>query len=169
MESATRLHQNRLNLIRTQRGICRREAETPDLTQGTGIRLWGFEASELQRHTSQSWRMRGFPSRSAPSLGGQTASLVGQKHHLSGSECESGSGGVVRAAEWFVRERVWSVMSWVCIFRPDVHLPLDLDQGIIFRMRKCKQCSLSCRYRFELQCTAASILSNKVTYSKKKI
>lgn len=25
------------------------EAETPDLTQGTGIRLWGCEASELQR------------------------------------------------------------------------------------------------------------------------
>lgn len=103
-----------------------------DGDQTLGMR--GLGASENVDLSPDVWGAS--PSRSAPPLGGQTALLVRQKHHLSGSECESGSGGVSWAAEWFVRERVWTVMSRVCIFSADVHLPLDLDQGIIFRVEE---------------------------------
>lgn len=120
-----------------------------DGDQTLGMR--GLGASENVDLSPDVWGAS--PSRSAPPLGGQTALLVRQKHHLSGSECESGSGGVLWAAEWFVRERVWTVMSWVCIFRADVHLPLDLDQGIIFRMRKCKQCIWVWSVGVDLSCS----------------
>lgn len=152
MESATRLHRNRterclltVHLIQTPSGVWRREGRRERQRLQISPRGRGSDSGDARPRSFRDIDLSpdvwgASPSRSAPPLGGQTALLVGQKRHLSGSECESGSGGVLWAAEWFVRERVWSVMSWVCIFRADVHLPLDLDQDIIFGMRKCKQC-----------------------------